>query len=147
MYIYMYIYICIYIYIYTGCPGGYVPDVGRMFLRLKYTDITQNIYIRSWTVTEIMARGNCGLLAVPRTVSVSRELQAMTTAALEPETTQHDVQDIFKIKKLVSKSLLFMSAATLKPIRLECYLPRLPGENKVSLFRADSLDRCLLHWT
>jgi len=23
---------------------------------LKYTDITQNIYIQSWTVTEIMAR-------------------------------------------------------------------------------------------
>jgi len=37
-----------------------------------------------------------------------------------------------------------MSAATLKPIRLECYLPRLPDANKVSLFRADSLDRYLL---
>jgi len=37
-----------------------------------------------------------------------------------------------------------MSAATLKPIRLECYLPQLPGANKVSLFRADSLDRYLL---
>jgi hypothetical protein len=32
-----------------------------------------------------------------------------------------------------------MSAATLKPIRLECYLPRLSGANNVSLFRADSL--------
>ena len=56
---------------YTGCPGGDVPDFGRMFLTLKYTDITQNIYIRSWTVTEIMAREKCGLLAVPRTVPVS----------------------------------------------------------------------------
>jgi len=37
-----------------------------------------------------------------------------------------------------------MSAATLKPIRLECYFPQLPGANKVSLFRADSLDRYLL---
>ena len=37
-----------------------------------------------------------------------------------------------------------MSAATMKPIRLECYLPRLPGANKVSLFRADSLARHLL---
>ena len=27
-----------------------------MFLMLKYTDITQNTYIQSWTVTEIMAR-------------------------------------------------------------------------------------------
>ena len=32
---------------YTGCPGGNVPDFGRMFLTLKYTDITQNTYIRS----------------------------------------------------------------------------------------------------
>jgi hypothetical protein len=37
-----------------------------------------------------------------------------------------------------------MLAATLKPIRLECYLPRLSGVNKVSLFRADSLARYLL---
>jgi hypothetical protein len=41
-------------------------------------------------------------------------------------------------------TLLFMSAATLKPIRLERYLPRLSGANKVSLFRADSLARYLL---
>ena len=26
--------------VYTGCPGGNVPDFGRMFLKLKYTDIT-----------------------------------------------------------------------------------------------------------
>jgi hypothetical protein len=37
-----------------------------------------------------------------------------------------------------------MLAATLKPIRLECYLLRLSGTNKVSLFRADSLARYLL---
>jgi hypothetical protein len=37
-----------------------------------------------------------------------------------------------------------MSAATLKPIKLECHLRRLSGANKVSLFRADSLDRYLL---
>ena len=45
-YIYIYIYI-LYIYIYTGCPGRNVPDFGRMFLKLKYTDITQNTYIQS----------------------------------------------------------------------------------------------------
>ena len=27
------------------CPGGNVPDFGRMFLTLKYTDITQNTYL------------------------------------------------------------------------------------------------------
>ena len=32
---------------YTGCPRGNVPHFGRMFLTLKYTDITQNTYIRS----------------------------------------------------------------------------------------------------
>jgi len=45
-----------YIYIYTGCPRRNVPDFGRAFLMLKYTDITQNTYVQSWTVTEIMAR-------------------------------------------------------------------------------------------
>jgi hypothetical protein len=38
---------------------------------LKYTDITQNTYAQSWTVTEIMTREKCGLLAGPRTVPVS----------------------------------------------------------------------------
>ena len=28
--------------VHAGCPGGNVPDLGRMFLTLKYTDITQN---------------------------------------------------------------------------------------------------------
>jgi len=42
--------------VYTGCPRRNVPDFGRVFLMLKYADITQNTYIQSWTVTEIMAR-------------------------------------------------------------------------------------------
>ena len=42
--------------IYTECPRRNVSDSGRMFLMLKYTDITQNTYAQSWTVTEIMAR-------------------------------------------------------------------------------------------
>ena len=41
------IYIYIYIYIYTGCPRRNVPDFGRVFLMLKYTDITQNTYVQS----------------------------------------------------------------------------------------------------
>jgi len=36
-----------YIYIYTGCPRSNVPDFGRVFLMLRYTDITQNTYIQS----------------------------------------------------------------------------------------------------
>ena len=54
--IYIYIYIYLYIHIYTGCPRRNVPDFGRVFLMLKYTDITQNTCVQSWTVTEIMAR-------------------------------------------------------------------------------------------
>jgi len=30
----------------TGCPGRNVPDFGRMILKLKYNDITQNTYIQ-----------------------------------------------------------------------------------------------------
>jgi hypothetical protein len=55
---------------YTGCPRRNLPDFGKMFLMLKYTDITQNTYTQIWTVTEIMTREKCGLLAVPRTVPV-----------------------------------------------------------------------------
>ena len=33
--------------IYTGCPGRNVPDFGKMFLKLKYTDLTKNTYIKS----------------------------------------------------------------------------------------------------
>jgi len=55
---------------YIGCPRRNVPDFGRVFLVLKYTDITQNTYVQSWTVKEIMTREKCGLLADPRTVPV-----------------------------------------------------------------------------
>ena len=41
---------------YTECHRRNGPNFGRVFLMLNYTDITQNTYIQSWTVTEIMAR-------------------------------------------------------------------------------------------
>ena len=41
--------------LYKDVPGGMWQTLG-VFLMLKYTDITQNTYIQSWTVTEIMAR-------------------------------------------------------------------------------------------
>jgi len=69
-YIYTYIntYICTHIY--TGCPRRNVPDFRRVFVMLKYTDITQNTYVQSGRVTEIMASEKCGLLVGPRTVPV-----------------------------------------------------------------------------
>jgi hypothetical protein len=42
--------------IYTGCPRMNVTYFGRVFLMVKYTDITQNTYVQSLTVTEIKAR-------------------------------------------------------------------------------------------
>ena len=60
---------------YTGCNRRNGPDFGRVFLMLNYTDImlnytdiTQNTYIQSWTVTEIMAIEMYGLLGCRRTV-------------------------------------------------------------------------------
>ena len=35
-----------YICLYTGCSRRNVPDFGRVFLMLKYTDTTQNTYIQ-----------------------------------------------------------------------------------------------------
>jgi hypothetical protein len=58
-------------HIYTGCPTSYGHYFGRMFLMLKYTDITQNTDVQSLTVTEIKAREKCGTLAVTHTVPVS----------------------------------------------------------------------------
>jgi hypothetical protein len=52
-----------------------------VFLMVKYTDITQNTYVQSWTVTEIMAREKCGLLSGPRTVPIS--WQALSKFVLE----------------------------------------------------------------
>ena len=54
--------------LHTGCPRRNVKYFERVFLMLNYTNITQNTYIQSWTVMEIMAREKCGHLAFPRTV-------------------------------------------------------------------------------
>ena len=41
---------------YTECPRRKGPNFGRVLLRSDYTDITQNTYIQSSMVTEILAR-------------------------------------------------------------------------------------------
>ena len=56
-------------YIYTGCPRRKGPNFGRVFLRSNYTDITQNTYIQSSMVTEILARENWGYLLCLLTVA------------------------------------------------------------------------------
>ena len=42
--------------VYTGCPRRKGPNFRRVFLRSNYTDITQNTYIQSSMITEILAR-------------------------------------------------------------------------------------------
>ena len=56
------------IYIYTGCTRRKGPNFGRVFLRSNYTDITQNTYIQSSMVTEILAREKWGGLWCLRTL-------------------------------------------------------------------------------
>jgi hypothetical protein len=81
---------------YTGCPRTNVTDFGRVFLMLKYTDITQNTYIQTWTVTEIMAREKCGLLAVPHTVPVRLTLFPYIAHVLESGMQCNSIQlDIY----------------------------------------------------
>ena len=43
------------VYIYTGCNRRKGPNFGRVFLMWNYTEKTQNTYVQSWTVWEIMA--------------------------------------------------------------------------------------------
>jgi len=73
----------IYIYIHIGCPRRNVADFERVFLMLKYTDITQNTYIRCWTVTEIMAREKWGFLAVPNTATCTANTSRDSAKVLE----------------------------------------------------------------
>ena len=87
IWLYIYIYIYIYIYTHTGCSRRNVPDFGRVFLMLKYTDITQNTYVQSWTGMEIMAREKCGLLAGPRTIPVSWQVLSMWCPMTEIQLT------------------------------------------------------------
>jgi hypothetical protein len=70
---------------YTECPRRNMLNFGRVFLMLKYTDITQNTYIQSWTVTEIMAREKWGLLAVPNTATCTAEHHVTLCMSLRME--------------------------------------------------------------
>jgi len=74
---------------YTGCPRRNVPDFRTVFLMLKYTDITQNTYIQSWTVTEIMTKENWGLFAVPNTATCTADTSRDNASGLERECSVH----------------------------------------------------------
>jgi len=54
--IHMYICVSVCVCIIYRCHRRNGPNFGRVFLMLNYTDITQNTYVPSWTVIEIMAK-------------------------------------------------------------------------------------------
>jgi hypothetical protein len=58
-----------------------VSECGRVFLMLKYTDITRNTYVQSRTVTEIMTIEKCGLLA--GSTHCTCQLKILSTSVLE----------------------------------------------------------------
>jgi hypothetical protein len=55
LYVYEYMNMQVHVVSYTGCNRRNVKNFGRVFLMLKYTENTQNTYIQSLTVSEIMA--------------------------------------------------------------------------------------------
>ena len=55
---------------------------------LSYTEITQNTYIQSCTVTEIMATEKCGHLAFPRTVRLQLQ-RIILDSAMQPPPSSH----------------------------------------------------------
>jgi hypothetical protein len=63
--------VCVCMCIYTGCNRRNGPNFRRVFLMLNYTEKTQNTYIQSWTVWEIMTIENCGLPSGPRAIALS----------------------------------------------------------------------------
>jgi len=64
----MVVHVCVYVY--TGCHRRNGPNFGRVFLRSNYlyTDITQNTYIQSSMVMEILNIEKRGLVWCLRTV-------------------------------------------------------------------------------
>ena len=60
--------------VYTGCPRRNGQNFGRVFLMLKYTDITQNTYVQSWYGYGDKGQRKVWPFAVPRTVPGSRDV-------------------------------------------------------------------------
>ena len=98
---------------YTGCPRRNGQNFGRVFLMLNYTDITQNTYIQSWTVTEIMAWEKCGHISAyctstavshwPWQCNKSSHLCDCTRSAQRDKTVLHYCQIFMrKLKCLVT---------------------------------------------
>jgi hypothetical protein len=79
-----------------------------------------------WRTDALLRTVIAPVCAHPSTYAIVQKTRK-ATATLELEPTQHNSLDRLQIRKLKLKTLLLMSAATLKPIRLECYLRRLSG--------------------
>ena len=103
--------------LYTGCPRRNVPDFGRVFLMLKYTDISQNTYVQSWTVKEIMTRQKCGLLAGPCTVPVSWQsypCQSLSVVSYDSSSTRARLIPEWAVSLITSPLLSCIVLGTLR---------------------------------
>ena len=87
--------------LYTWCNRRNVRDFGRVFLRSNYTDITQNTYIQSSMVTEILAREMFRLLWFLRTVLCSwRHTRRIPTLSLDA--AHSDLGDVPYVSRVYS---------------------------------------------
>jgi hypothetical protein len=85
-----------------------VPNFGGVFLMLNYTDITQNTYIQSLTVMEIIAREKLGLLAVPNTATRTTDrhvTQLMSLRLIPGMNSVHGYTKMHSQESLISTSL------------------------------------------
>ena len=77
---------------YTGCNRRNGPNFGRVFLMLNYIEKTQNTYIQSWTVWEIIAIENWKLWTSFE--STNDSLESYLISSQEHRTTEARVKCI-----------------------------------------------------
>jgi len=74
----MYMFVHLYVFVFRGSP-----ILRENVLSVHYRRYNQTYSVQSLTVTELITRVNCGLVAVPRTVPVGHDV-ALRRAVLEP---------------------------------------------------------------
>jgi len=71
-----------YMYVHTGYFRRNLQHIGRMFLRILYTDKTKHTYILSWVVMVLIKPENGDVLAVPHTLPVQHDVLYVCCAGL-----------------------------------------------------------------
>ena len=95
---------------------------------------------RRFTLLSLCVRHVISRASMPLTFLLSHTFRETWRRDLRVECSS-DVISCFQ------KNILFMSVATLKPIRMECYLPRLPGaKSSHEITWHDDMHVCHLTW-